>query len=99
MAIAKRPNRQQTDIASEKAAESFIAGAEHASPKRERKIPILVRFDPQILRRVDEAAKRKGISRSAWIQFMVSSALEPDASSCQVIPDLAVSRSLTHAGS
>lgn len=78
MAIAKKPNRHQTAIASEKAAESFIAGAEHASPKRERKIPILVRFDPHILKRVDEAANRKGISRSAWIQFMVSSALEEE---------------------
>jgi hypothetical protein len=76
MAIDKKPKRQQTDIASEKAAESFIAGAERPSAKRERKIPILVRFDPHILARVDQAAKRKGISRSAWIQFMVSRALE-----------------------
>jgi predicted HicB family RNase H-like nuclease len=78
MAIAKRPNRQQTDITTEIAAETFIAGVERPAAKRERKIPVLVRFDPQILKRVDEAAKRKGISRSAWIQFMVSSALEPD---------------------
>jgi hypothetical protein len=78
MAIAKKPNRQHTDIASEKAAESFIAGAERPSVKRERKIPILVRFDPGILARVDEAAKRKGISRSAWIHFMVSTALEQE---------------------
>jgi predicted HicB family RNase H-like nuclease len=79
MAIAKKPIRQQTDIASEKAAESFIAGAERPAAKRERKIPVLIRFDPQILKRVDEAAARKGISRSAWIQFMVSSALEEEA--------------------
>jgi hypothetical protein len=78
MAIVKRPNRSQTDIASEKAAESFITGAERPSTKRERKIPILVRFDPHILVRVDEAAQRKGISRSAWIHFMVSSALEQE---------------------
>ena len=55
MAIVKRPNRSQADIASEKAAESFITGAERPSTKRERKIPILVRFDPHILVRVDEA--------------------------------------------
>ncbi len=79
MAIAKKPKQHQPDIAAEKAAESFIAGAEHPSVKRERKIPILVRFDPTILARVDEAAKRKGISRSAWIQFMVSSALDAEA--------------------
>ncbi len=79
MPIAKKPDRHQPDIAVEKAAESFIAGAERPPAKRERKIPVLVRFDPSILKRVDEAAKRKGISRSAWIQFMVSSALDEEA--------------------
>jgi predicted HicB family RNase H-like nuclease len=79
MAIAKKPKQRQPDITTEKAAESFIASADRPSAKRERKIPILVRFDPHILERVDQAAKRKGISRSAWIQFMVSSALDAEA--------------------
>lgn len=39
----------------------------------ENKKPITLRIDPDILKRVDRAAKRLGISRSA---FMVSSAAE-----------------------
>jgi len=78
MAIAKKPNGHQADIASEKAAEYFIAGAERPSTKRERKTPVLIRFDPHILKRVDQAAQRKGISRSAWIHFMVSRSLEQE---------------------
>jgi predicted HicB family RNase H-like nuclease len=80
MAIAKKPQGHQTDIATERAAEDFIAGAESPASKRERKTPILIRFDPHILKRVDQAAKRKGISRSAWIQFMVGRALEEEES-------------------
>lgn len=83
MAIAKRPKRAQIDIetnGAEQAAASFIAGAEikETPQKRARKTPILVRFDPQMLSRVDQAAKRRGISRSAWIHFMVSRALEQE---------------------
>ncbi len=36
----------------------------------------MMRFDPEVLKRVDEAAKRRGVSRSAWIQFTVSRALD-----------------------
>jgi hypothetical protein len=78
MAIAKKPDGHQPDIASEKAAEDFIAGAERTASKREKKIPILIRFDPDILKRVNQAAKSKGISRSAWIHFMVSRSLEQE---------------------
>jgi hypothetical protein len=80
MAIAKRPYSNHIDTTAEKAAEQFIAGADRSSGKRERKIPILVRFDPDILARVNEAAGRRGISRSAWIQFMISRALEQEDS-------------------
>jgi hypothetical protein len=78
MAIAKRPNGHQPAIASEKAAEDFIAGVERTAAKRERKTPVLIRFDPDILKRVDQAAKRKCISRSAWVHFMVSRSLEQE---------------------
>ena len=80
MAIAKKPNGHQTGIASEKAAEHFIARAERTSTKREKKTPVLIRFDPHILTRIDQAAERKGISRSAWVHFMVSRALEQEES-------------------
>jgi hypothetical protein len=83
MAIAKKPDRNRSAVAahpeSDRAAEAFITGAEGATPeKHEKKVPILVRFDREMLQRVDAAAKRRGISRSAWIHFMVSRALEQD---------------------
>jgi hypothetical protein len=82
MAIAKKPKRQQTDIAlprQEKAAEEFIAGADQpdtTTSEDKRKVPVMMRFDRDVLTRVDAAAKRRGISRSAWIQFTVSRALD-----------------------
>lgn len=85
MAIVKKPKSNRTDIntpAQESAAVAFIARAEPEPEEtisvRERKIPILVRFDPTMLQQVDKAARRRGISRSAWIHFMVSRALEEE---------------------
>ncbi|HZC02609.1 MAG TPA: CopG family transcriptional regulator, partial [Gammaproteobacteria bacterium] len=62
----------------EHAAEAFIAGAKPQieAPGESKKIPIMVRFDPALLRRVNEAAKHRGVSRSAWIQFTLSRALD-----------------------
>ena len=81
MAIAKKPNSNRSAAKNpnqEHAAEAFIAGAE--PPKENqgdgKKTPIMVRFDRALLKRVDEAAKRRGISRSSWIQFTVSRALD-----------------------
>ena len=81
MAIAKKPKSNRTEIATEAqedAAEYFIARAEPEDKpaKREKKIPVLIRFDPTMLQQVDKAAQHRGISRSAWIHFMVSRALE-----------------------
>jgi hypothetical protein len=86
MAIAKRPDRHRSVIeehpADERAAEAFIAGAEEAPPaKRPNKIPILVRFDRDLLERVDRAAKRRGISRSGWVHYQISRALEEEEAS------------------
>jgi len=41
--------------------------------KKER---VMIQFDQKVLERVDTAAERRGISRSAWIQFVVSQALD-----------------------
>jgi hypothetical protein len=49
-----------------------VKTAEEYTPKK----PILIRFDFHLLERVDTAAKRRGISRSAWIQFTLSRALD-----------------------
>ena len=81
MTIAKKPRSSRSAAENpdqEHAAEAFIAGA---NPQTEaqgegKKIPIMVRFDPALLQRVNEAAKHRGVSRSAWIQFTLSRALD-----------------------
>ncbi len=80
MAIAKRPERHQKDV-SEKAAERFIAGAVSAVVHGDEpagRIATTLRFDPDLLARIDAAAKRRGVSRSAWIQYTLSRALDMD---------------------
>ncbi len=86
MAIARRPNvnRQAPVGDRELAAEAFIHGAGKPdvpaaiAVEAARKTPIMLRFDAALLRRVDTAAKRRGISRSAWIAFKVSEALDAE---------------------
>lgn len=77
MAIARKPGAPPP--AREGAAEKFIAGAGQATatvPEGSRRKPAMVRFDADLLARVDRAAKRRGISRSAWIQYTLSRALD-----------------------
>lgn len=63
----------------ERAAEAFIDAAGKGKPEgaaETRKAPVMLRFDRELLGRVDSAARRRGVSRSAWIQFTVSRALD-----------------------
>lgn len=81
MPIAKRPQTTRKEQPDERAAEAFISGAGKPpatddQPKRKRKERVMVQFDPKVLERVDSAAERRGISRSAWIQYVVSRALD-----------------------
>jgi hypothetical protein len=80
MAIAKKPNSNTSEIVSQKdhKAEAFIAGAAHGPKNRLRpyKQPILIRFNPNLLDKIDEASRHRGISRSAWIQYIISKALD-----------------------
>jgi predicted HicB family RNase H-like nuclease len=77
MAIAKRPERPHKATDEDQAASRFIAGA--AKPKAEaHKTPTTLRFDPDLLERIDAAAKRRGISRSAWIQYTLSRVLDEE---------------------
>ncbi len=88
MAIARRPNSNRPVppmVDQDKAAEVFIQGAgghdtlaSEAPADGPRKTPIMLRFHAGLLRRVDTAAKRRGISRSAWIAFKVSEALDAE---------------------
>jgi predicted HicB family RNase H-like nuclease len=81
MAITKKPNSNKKAIIQpndERAVQAFISGTAKATEAVEdaTKKPVMIRFDPKVLARVDAAAKRRGISRSAWIQFTVSRALD-----------------------
>jgi predicted HicB family RNase H-like nuclease len=82
MAIAKKPKRDHStakDMTVDAAAK-FIAGADasHEEARREddKKIQTTLRFDRDLLQRIDAAAKHRGISRSSWIQFTLSRALD-----------------------
>jgi hypothetical protein len=73
MPIAKRPNVSTSD-AKDRQAEAFISGA--GKPERsaqENRKPMTLRFPPELIERIDRAAKRLGINRTA---FIVQSAAE-----------------------
>ena len=78
MAIAKNPKRNQSSM-SEEHAQAFISGAGQtavtAEPEHNKK-PIMIRVDPNMLDRIDRAAKRLGISRSAFIVSSTAVRLE-----------------------
>jgi len=74
MAIAKNPLRK-TSEATERQAAAFIAKAgkpDQGASDLNRK-PTMIRIPPDLLQRIDQGAKRLGISRSA---FIVQSAAE-----------------------
>lgn len=73
MAIVKKPKASHTDAH----AARFIADIEKPA-ERDKRVQTTMRFDPDLLKRVDVAAKRRGISRSAWIQYTVSKALDEE---------------------
>jgi len=81
MAI-KMPHAVKPDI-SERKADAFISGA--GSPRLKGaalgdpdagKVTVNMRVDAALLRRIDEAARRQGISRTAWLSVAASRALE-----------------------
>ena len=80
MPIAKRPQNTPKTQRSDEAAEAWIheAGKSAASQlqRKTKKERVMIQFDQKVLERVDAAAERRGISRSAWIQFVVSQALD-----------------------
>jgi hypothetical protein len=94
MAIARKPGSKPAPEP-EDAAEQFIAkagamftasteaseGGSETGGTRDRRKPAMVRFDATLLARVDRAAKRRGVSRSAWIQFTLSKALDDEGAS------------------
>ena len=82
MAVARKPLRNTNAIATAKdehAADAFIAKTDlkpSQKPRAANKTPIMIRFDPILLDKVDTTAQRRGISRSAWIQYVISRAID-----------------------
>lgn len=77
MAIAKKPKVSQVKAPDETAAEAFIAGAEKPAKKGRRR-QTTMRLDAELLSRVDAAARRRGVSRSAWVSYALSRALDEE---------------------
>jgi len=76
MAIAKKPASKPLAEAN---ADKFIAGASTTEPTekpQKGRVATMVRFDAALLAKVDRAAKKRGVSRSAWIQYTLSETLE-----------------------
>ncbi len=75
MPIGKKPKKQRITPDRERAAEQFIAAASEPSAES-HKVTTTLRFDAELLARIDAAAKRRGVSRSAWILYNLSRTLE-----------------------
>ena len=82
MAIAKRPRSDAARVPPsderEREIEAFITGGgKHPEPEPEAKrTRVMMRFDPDLLRRVDAAARRRGVTRTAWLHMVASRALD-----------------------
>jgi hypothetical protein len=76
MPIAKKPKRNLTEVVKSDPM-AFIQGAHHVEPieiepaRRKSKEPVIIRFDDDTLKRVDRAAARRGLSRSALVRMLV----------------------------
>ncbi len=80
MTITKKPKASQDASIGkhdEKVVQAIISGARKIEDDAAKK-PVMIRFDPELLERVDAAAKHRGISRSAWVQYTLSRALDKD---------------------
>jgi hypothetical protein len=80
MAI-KMPQPTARPANTDQKAEAFISGAGTAklapvADENTGRAVVNMRFDADLLRRIDAAAKRQGISRTAWLHVAAAKALE-----------------------
>lgn len=79
------PHNMKSNNAEAKA-DAFISGAglkaatpspakAEAAPAPTEKIVVNMRFDPVLLARVDASAKKRGISRTAWLHWAAAEML------------------------
>jgi hypothetical protein len=77
MALASKPKGNQTLSDSKQLTpeqQSFISNSTEKKGDAERKkVPVMIRVDPDVLERIDRAAKSIGLKRAA---FILSSAVE-----------------------
>lgn len=79
MAIAKNPQRHTVKGNADRLAEKFIGSADQpAGDDRENLVQTPIRFSPTLLKRIDAAAKRRGLGRSSWIRYAASRVLDED---------------------
>jgi hypothetical protein len=87
MAIARKPGSKPAQAPDAKADHFIAAAGQAAAPApvaalqadgEGRRRPVMIRFDRDLLARVDKAARRRGVNRSAWISYVVSQALEAE---------------------
>ena len=78
MAIRMLPDVKLPKAGADGKAEAFIAGAaKGAAPNSgPSKVVVNMRFDADLLARVDEAARRHGVSRTAWLHIIATRALD-----------------------
>ena len=81
MAIAKNPRKPGRPLDTEDSvAEQFIAGSgdARADVDREKLVQTPIRFSPSLLKRIDAAAKKRGLGRSSWIRYAATRVLDED---------------------
>lgn len=77
MSVQRKPKRD-TKATESNAAEKFISGANTATQTKAKKIPVALRFSPDLLASIDAMAGRRGMSRNAIISYWCSKGVESE---------------------
>jgi hypothetical protein len=79
MSVQRRPKRNTHENAPDP--DAFIAGAHQSdaaatTPSKPSTTPVALRLDADLLRRIDRAAARRGVSRTALVSYACAALLE-----------------------
>ena len=77
MAVKRKPKSNTNDI-DVRAAEKFISGAAPPVSDKPKKVPVALRFDPDLRAAIDAMASRRGMSRNAIISYWCSKGVESE---------------------
>ena len=78
MAITKKPKSNPPDSTAPEALEDAFITRRRPAPTDDKPTPILLRFKPDLLKRITAAARRAGINRSAWIYYTLNRVLDEE---------------------